>query len=83
MPVSELGYQKGSGPYFIRKKERLDSSGERRRDARMCMRTRERGYNTTTLAVRNTRAPRFGIKVINTEHRPFRTPCTLVPTNAQ
>lgn len=33
--------------------------------------------------MRNTRAPRFGINVINTEHRPFRTPFTLVPTNEQ
>ena len=49
----------------------------------MYTRTRGRRYDTTTFAVRNTRAPRFGINVINTEHRPFRTPFTLVPTNMQ
>jgi hypothetical protein len=33
--------------------------------------------------VRNTRGPRFGINVINTEHRPFRTPFIFVPAKTQ
>lgn len=49
----------------------------------MYTRTRGRRYDTATFAVRNTRGPRFGINVINTEHRPLRTPFTLVPTNMQ
>jgi len=83
MPVSKWGDQWGFRPYFTREKEKLDSSGARTRDARTCTRTRGKRYDTTTFAVRNTRGPRFGIKEINTEHRPFRTPFTVVPTNMQ
>ena len=50
---------------------------------RVYARTRERRYDTTTFAVRNTRGPRFGIKETNTEHRPLRTPFTFVPTKMQ
>ena len=50
---------------------------------RIRVRTRGKIYDTTTLAVRNVRLPRFGINVTSTEHVPFRTPFTFVPANVQ
>ena len=57
-----MGYE----PYFVREKEKLDSSGAYANVVRAYVRTRGRRYDTTTFAVRKVRMPRFGINVTNT-----------------
>jgi len=81
MPVSKMGCRPRYEPYFVREKEKLDSSGAPARVVRVHVRTREMHYDTTTFAVRKMRGPRLGMSVTKTEHVPFLVPRTLVPTN--